>query len=48
MPQYGDLVCIASVNGKRKMHRILEKEDWHTQHGVSEYPLELNVHNYLI
>ncbi len=34
MPQYGDLVCIVSVHGKRKMHRILEKEDWHTQYGV--------------
>ena len=34
MPQYGDLVCIASVRGKRKMHRILEREDWHTQHGI--------------
>lgn len=34
MPQYGDLVCIVSVRGKRKMHRILEKEDWHTQHGI--------------
>lgn len=34
MPNYGDLVCIVSVRGKRKMHRVLEKEDWHTQHGI--------------
>lgn len=34
MPQYGDLVCIVSVKGRRKMHRIIEKEDWHTQHGT--------------
>ena len=34
MLQYGDLVCIVSVRGKRKLHRVLERENWHTQHGV--------------
>ena len=34
MPQYGELVCIASVRGKRKMHKVLENENWHTQHGI--------------
>lgn len=34
MPQYGDLVTIVSVKGKRKLHRILENADWHTQHGI--------------
>jgi len=42
MPQYGDLVCVVSVRGKRKMHRVIEKENWHTQHGVISMPDVVN------
>lgn len=34
MPQYGDLVILLSPRGKRRMMRVEEGKDWHTQHGV--------------
>lgn len=34
MPNYGDLVNIISVKGKKRIHRVLENEDWHTNEGI--------------
>ena len=34
MPQYGDLVILASPRGKRRIYRIEEGHDLHTQDGV--------------
>ena len=34
MPQYGDLVILASPRGKRHIYRIEEGHDLHTQDGV--------------
>lgn len=34
MPRYGDLVILLSPRGKRRMMRVEEGRDWHTQDGV--------------
>ena len=34
MPQYGELVILASPRGKRHIYRIEEGHDLHTQDGV--------------
>ena len=34
MPQYGDLVILLSPRGKRRMMRVEDGKDWHTQDGV--------------
>lgn len=34
MPRYGDLVILLSPRGKRRIMRIEEGRDWHTQDGV--------------
>ena len=34
MPQYGDLVILLSPRGKRRILRLEEGGDWHTQDGI--------------
>lgn len=34
MPQYGDLVILVSPRGKRRLHRVEQGQDLHTQDGV--------------